>query len=309
MAGILMQVTAEKYRWYGSIILDCILVTLFYIYCRNIHIQTSVNDRIRFFPQRGFTLFPRTLCFCFSSLLAVNLYGVRLPYIYYHYNTMMDAALYGSMASYSNALIIVTLSAVPIIAASSFFSISYMMFRKEFTACPGNYNAIHDPIISMVCTSTIVEGVMDIISCTQFMALAGNDLPPQVDGIVIIFCFLEVVNACQSIAFPVFLSGGYDDRPQDLVRYKAYMRGLRFAVDFGSFFLRLALWVHYGAVGSVFIIKNLFSLLHAGNQVERYAGSKKYKEGIQFNQFVLPQDWYGLTKEEWRNRIAKPLNI
>jgi hypothetical protein len=49
--------------------------------------------------------------------------------------------------------------------------------------------------------------------------------------------------------------------------YALDLRGARFFIDFGTFVLRMVLWVKYDAVSSVFLIKNLYNLLHTGAQV------------------------------------------
>ena len=53
------------------------------------------------------------------------------------------------------------------------------------------------------------------------------------------------------------------------VKWKAWLRALRFLIDLGCFVLRLVLWVQYNALSSVFLIKNLYNLLHTYAQIER----------------------------------------
>ena len=72
----------------------------------------------------------------------------------------------------------------------------------------------------MVSTATMIEGSLDILSCSTLMALAASDLPDSVNAAVVIFSLLELVNACQSFALQVLLSGGHDDTPLDLVKWK-----------------------------------------------------------------------------------------
>jgi hypothetical protein len=50
-----------------------------------------------------------------------------------------------------------------------YWSISFMLFRREFTACPHNYNAIHDPTIVMVATATMIEGSCVFIYMNIYM--------------------------------------------------------------------------------------------------------------------------------------------
>ena len=82
-----------------------------------------------------------------------------------------------------------------------------------------SYNAIHDPTISMVALSIQIEGALDILSATQLMSLAQNTstLPASILGACMIFSLLELLNAAQSFALQIILSGGHDYTPSDLV--------------------------------------------------------------------------------------------
>jgi hypothetical protein len=72
----------------------------------------------------------------------------------------------------------------------------------------------------MVATATMVEGSLDVLSCATLMQLASLDLPASVNGAIVVFSLLELANACQSFALQVLLSGGHDDTPLDLVKWK-----------------------------------------------------------------------------------------
>jgi hypothetical protein len=82
--------------------------------------------------------------------------------------------------------------------------------------------------------------------------------------------------------------------------HTAYLRVARGIIDFGAFVLRIVLWVKYGSVSSVFLIKNLYNLLHTAAQIERWSGVWRYPKRTLFTEFVPPADWYGMSKEEWR---------
>jgi hypothetical protein len=72
-------------------------------------------------------------------------------------------------------------------------------------------------------------------------------------------------------------------------------------IDAGTFVLRLVLWIQYSAISSsLFLVKNLYNLLHSVTQIERYARVRHYPRGTMFTGEVSPPDWYNLTKEEWR---------
>lgn len=81
---------------------------------------------------------------------------------------------------------------------------------------------------------------------------------------------------------------------------RSQLRKGRGLIDLGTFTLRLVLWLQFDAVASVFMIKNLFNLLHTVALVERSKGVSNYSAGTLFVTYVSPRDWYGMTKEQWR---------
>jgi hypothetical protein len=170
-----------------------------------------------------------------------------------------------------------------------------------------SFNAIHDPAIQMMATSTMTEGALDVLSCATLMQLAQNNLPPQMNGAVVLFCILEIFNACQSFALQVSLSGGHDDTPLDLVRWNAFLRTFRVIIDSGAIVLRLVLWIQYNAVSSVFLVKNIYNLIHTITQIERWKSVSHYPKETLFSEFVAPQEWYGLTNEQWRRATSETI--
>lgn len=69
-----------------------------------------------------------------STVMACNLYIARIPAIYYAYhNTGSTSPTW----TYDDALMVVNLSVITVALGGLFWSLSYMLFRKEFTASPG----------------------------------------------------------------------------------------------------------------------------------------------------------------------------
>lgn len=66
--------------------------------------------------------------------MIVSLLAFRIPSLYSYYNNFDDTS---SAYTYTNATLVVALSIVPIALYSNYWSIAYMVFRKEFTATPG----------------------------------------------------------------------------------------------------------------------------------------------------------------------------
>jgi len=226
-------------------------------------------------------------------LLITSLLGARIPALYMNYSHM-------TTDEYTNSMLLVSLSIIPIGCYSLYWSTAYMLFRKEFTAVPGNYNAIHDPVIQMLVSATMTEGALDVLSCSTLMQLAANDLPSQVNGAVLFVCLLEIINGCQSFALQIALSGGHDDTPMDLVKWNAWLRTFRVFIDTTAIVLRVVLWIQYSAVSSVFLVKNIYNLIHTITQIERWHTVVHYPKDTLFAQYVPPSEWYGLTKEQWR---------
>lgn len=313
---VLVVVDDDALTWITNLAFDIILCVIFLVYANCIYVKADAHDPTHPFiiPRKEFFSFPSKLGISLGFALSLSLFVARIPALYYNYpnlnnydddKTSSDGGSTHSLLTYTNAMMLVVLMVVPIACYSSYWSISYMLFRGEFTASPGNYNSIHDPVINMVAISTMTEGALDVLSCATLMQLAENHLPSSVNNAVIVFCLLEMANACQSFALPCTLSGGHDDTPLDLVKWMAFLRSMRCVVDFGAIILRLILWIKYNAVSSVFLVKNIYNLLHTLTQIERYQGVHKYPKGTLFSEFVTPQDWYGMTKEEWRRATSE----
>jgi hypothetical protein len=72
------------------------------------------------------------------------------------------------------------------------------------------------------------------------------------------------------------------------------------------------LWIKYDALSSVFLIKNLYNILHNASQIERYLGARNYSKAsgskkLLFTEFVHPRDWYGLNTQQWRDATRSTL--
>ena len=150
----------------------------------------------------------------------------------------------------------------------------------------------------------MIEGALDILSCTSLMALAQqSNLPAGIHAAVIACILLEIYNACQCFALQGVLAGVrcplpcpylmyticnlvlcllylkvVDDTPAKLVEWKGKLRGARAVIDFLVFVLRVSLWVGYNAVSSVFLVKNIYNLLHGVSLAERAYGVKCYPQ-------------------------------
>jgi len=305
----LIEVTGHTNYWVANLILDAVLVGLFLLYAKNAYIHEPAHTRTACcIPHSGFFTFPGKMAAIMTLTLGISLLGARLPAAYLHYSSMAaegSSALY----TYDTTMLLVICGLIPMSAFAGFWTISYMLFRGEFTAAPGRYHAIHDPSINMVTSVTLMEGALDVLSAATLMQLAAYDLPPYVDHAIVLFCLLEILNAAMCFALPCLLSGGHDDTPKDLVRNNAYLRMARALIDFGTIVLRTVLWIQYRAVSSVFLIKNLYSLIHTATQVDRYSGVQFYPKGTLFSEYVPAYDWYGLTHEQWRTAIHTERSI
>jgi hypothetical protein len=184
-------------------VLDVIGVVIFFRYTKNAHVHepTHVNTACCR-PHSGFFHFPWRMAAILGAALGLSLLAYRLPIAYVHYSAFTDSGY-----SYDTAMLLVISSIVPLAAYSGYWSVAFMLFRKEFTAAPGNYHAIHDPSINMVVSVTQMEGALDVLSTATLMQLAVYELPPYVNHAVVLFCLLELLNAALCFTLPCTLSG------------------------------------------------------------------------------------------------------
>lgn len=72
----------------------------------------------------------------FSVIMMINLYAARLPMIYYSCSDMAPSGS-GSPYTYDNALLYIDFGVLVIGCFAMFWSLAYMVFKREFTASPG----------------------------------------------------------------------------------------------------------------------------------------------------------------------------
>lgn len=220
---LLLSSGPNGYIWILNSITDFLLLVWFYWYCRNVGRMNFMQPR-RFFllPQKAFASFPVNLGIISSVLLAFNMFFFRIPGLVVTANNM---PLNGSnqLNTYTNALIVVTMSILSIAAFALYWSTSNLLFHKDLTKCPDNYYAIHDPITNMVASSAMIEGSLDILSATSLMSLATEGLPISLIWTVAIFSVFECFNSCQCFCLQTLLSKGTKNSPRELVQWKAYL--------------------------------------------------------------------------------------
>lgn len=156
LTAILIRTTqdsAYKYLWSLNIISDVAVITLFLIYYRYTHVQRA-NSYVPskwscLFPNTSYVLYPTASIISISTAMVVNLYIVRIPAIYYHAQYMLDVSSTNvstasntssnssTIYTYDNALLLVNLSIITIGSLAMYWSVSFMLFKNEFTRSPG----------------------------------------------------------------------------------------------------------------------------------------------------------------------------
>ena len=107
----------------------------------------------------------------------------------------------------------------------------------------------------------------------------------------------------------MFLAGGTDDSPLHLVKWKAILRSIRAVIDLGVLTLRMVLWIKYHALSSVFLIKNVYNLIHTVSHIERWKGVRHYPKYTLFTESVAPKEWYGMSNSEWRDATGSTIAL
>jgi hypothetical protein len=105
-------------------------------------------------------MFPGQLAGYVSGAMWLSLFAARVPAVYYSYDPTADDDV--ALSAYNNALLVVIFSTVPLLLLAGYWSVSYMLFRSEFTACPGNYNGIHDPTIHQVGSANATQSIYSL---------------------------------------------------------------------------------------------------------------------------------------------------
>ncbi|RYG64216.1 hypothetical protein EON64_14425 [archaeon] len=92
-------------------------------------------------PRPAFFAFPARSGLVQGILLSCSLFLFRIPGIYYSYPSLNnygdDELKNPSLFTYNNAMLLVVLMILPIGFFTLYYSVAYMLFRKEFTASPG----------------------------------------------------------------------------------------------------------------------------------------------------------------------------
>ena len=84
--------------------------------------------------MQNWVLFPGKYGAFLGVLLCINFYIARIPAIF---NSEASAEPNGQSWSYNNALLLVSVSVIPIACYGLFWSTCYMTYFPEFTAAPG----------------------------------------------------------------------------------------------------------------------------------------------------------------------------
>ncbi len=113
-----------------------------------------------------------------------------------------------------------------------------------------------------------------VMLCRPFWVLEKMIHPLVCYETFFLFCIL--LSKLLSIIYFLNCRGCIVSFSSDLIRWKAYLRVFRCCIDFGVMIVRLVLWIQYGAITSVFLIKNMYNLLHGLSQIERYLGCRAY---------------------------------
>lgn len=121
--------------WVANMVFDVLLCLFFVFYSSCIHCKADHHDPTQWLlPRKAFFTFPAYMGFVLGFLLSVSLFAFRIPAIYYAYDKLSAS---DAVVSYDNTSLLIVLTILPIAFYSSYWSIGYMLFRKEFTASPG----------------------------------------------------------------------------------------------------------------------------------------------------------------------------
>ena len=145
-AFLIVVASGDGFTWICNVASDLLLIAFFLVYCRNNHLKRSntIVEQSLIYPANGYLVFPGYFGMILGIVLTANMFIARLPALYYNYDNMNNAA---SWTNYPNATLLISCSVIPIALYAQYWSVSFMLFHKEFTACPGKYV----PLLCCIC--------------------------------------------------------------------------------------------------------------------------------------------------------------
>lgn len=87
-----------------------------------------------FTAREKFFSFPGLQGSVLGALLVTSLLFARVPALFYSYGRLTNQQ---TEWGFNDGLLLISISIIPIGLYSTYWSLSYMLFRKEFTAAPG----------------------------------------------------------------------------------------------------------------------------------------------------------------------------
>jgi hypothetical protein len=116
----------------------CVELFLLHLTCLAPPIQVDSVTRCCCLPQKSYVVFPSRKALVINIVMAVNMYAGRIPALFYTFDRLIaEGYSFTGWLTYDNVLLVVAMSVLPIAFSAMYWSISFMLFRREFTACPG----------------------------------------------------------------------------------------------------------------------------------------------------------------------------
>ncbi|KAJ6255433.1 hypothetical protein M0813_11309 [Anaeramoeba flamelloides] len=129
----------------------------------------------------------------------------------------------------------------------------FKIFKSKFIR-------LKDISLSLLYDETITEGTMDLLSAVSFFSWSIFPQITKTDrNFCIILIFFEFLSMIPSnlYAYLMFMS-----KPTVIAKSKFILKGIRIATDLCGAIFRIVVWQRYGILDSVFLLKNVFHIMH-----------------------------------------------
>eukprot|EP01084_Bolivina_argentea_P196779 337318_1 len=223
-------------------------------------------------------------------LLEINMGSYRVPIYYHKYKTF---ASNDGINSFDSILYVLMLFIIPYYAFHKAIQCNFLKDHYWWTS-----KKIEDSTYSLTSQAACSEGVLDVLSCSAFLSMAvDNNLNTYMQRTCAAFSILELLNGGLCYATSATICHEQFINPEKMIALVSASRKTRLLIDTGAFIVRMIAWLKFGVIGSVFMIKNLYHIIHAIAFSQRAKGMN-YVQTPFFFCTVSSEDWnsirYGL---------------
>eukprot|EP01084_Bolivina_argentea_P196780 337322_1 len=247
-----LSIAIESWIVYFFSVFDILILVPFILYFKDTYALELLGN-----PKRSLHLVFVML------LLELNIGCYRIPVYYYKYSQFSQ----NGIQSFESLTYALMMAVLPYYAFHR--TISYWFLKNHLS---WNSGKVEDPSYALTSQAACSEGVLDILSCSAFLMMAVDDnLNGGMQRTCVAFSILELLNGGFCFAASAMICH-WNQHANAMIRVISWSRAIRFIIDTGAFIARMIVWLKFGVIGSVFMIKNIYHIIHCVASMRRAVG-------------------------------------